>query len=159
MKALYIYVFFITGNFHKTCVFLSAIGECFGPICAFLAGFIATYIKVSPARITDIQIVEISKTLIQKSLSFLQILMSWALQCITIRSVSAALSWEERGLVSPTAAGNRAQYYRPHYNRNHLRTHTFLCVGLKRSKTEVFQKRSEERILLKAKDSRFCVDG
>ena len=38
--------------------------------------------------------------------------MSWALSGITVRSISAALSGKERWLISRTAAGNQAWYYR-----------------------------------------------
>ena len=54
MKVLYIYVFFITVDVDETCVFLPAISQSFGPICALLADCIARAIKVAPARITDI---------------------------------------------------------------------------------------------------------
>ena len=54
MKVLYIYVFFITVDVDETCVFLPAISQSFGPICALLADCIAKSIKVAPARITDI---------------------------------------------------------------------------------------------------------
>ena len=54
MKTLYKYVFLITVNVDETCVFLPAISQSFGPICALLADCIAKAIKVDPARITDI---------------------------------------------------------------------------------------------------------
>ena len=53
-KTLYKYVFLITVDVDETCVFLPAIRQSFGPICALLADCIAKAIKVAPARITDI---------------------------------------------------------------------------------------------------------
>ena len=54
VKTLYKYVFLITADADETCVFLPAISQSFGPICALLADCIAKAIKVAPARVTDI---------------------------------------------------------------------------------------------------------